>query len=164
MQDTATVIAVVAALVAMLSALYARSQAIAAGRANEIALHDSRLRVYNGLVRFRAHISARGTGITEAEVRNFAEVAELSEFYFPGGVSPRLNTVFENALKLLSLNEQWEEARQYDPAKAKTLVEERHTLMRGSRDECYKIGNEPDTRTFCSTNKNANRDGWRFVR
>ena len=142
MQDVATVISVVAALVALLSALYARWQALAAARANEIALHDSRLRVYNGLVRFRAHISARGTGIKEEEVWKFAEVAELSEFYFPGGISPRLNTVFEDALKLLSLNEQWEEYRKYEPDKAKALVEQRHSLMRGARDECYKIGNE----------------------
>ncbi len=142
MQDTATAIAVTAALVAILSALYARWQALAAGRANEIALHDSRLRVYNGLVRFRIHISAHGTEIKEEEVWKFAEVAELSEFYFPAGLAHRINAIFDDALKLLSLNKQWEELRKYEPEKAKPLVEQRHTLMRGARDECYKIGNE----------------------
>jgi len=90
----ATIVSVLAALVAGLSALYARWQAQAAKRANEIALHDSRLRVYNGLVRFRAHISARGTRLNEDEVWRFAEIAELSEFYFSEGIASRLSKVF----------------------------------------------------------------------
>lgn len=140
--DTATIVAICAALVAALSALYARWQASAAARANEISLHETRLNVYKGLARFRAHISACGTGIKEEEVWRFAEIVEMTEFYFPPDVHPRLNAIFEQALKLLSLNDEWEDAKRYDQDKAKTLVKERHKLMRGTRDECYKIGNE----------------------
>jgi hypothetical protein len=141
-EDTSTLVAVGAAFVAALSALYARWQARAAGRANEIALHENRLNVYKGLVRFRAHISAHGTSIKAEEVWRFAEAAELSEFYFPPNVHLRLNAIFEQAMTLLSLNDDWEQAKQYDQDKAKSLVKERHALMRGTRDECYQIANE----------------------
>lgn len=141
-EDTATLIAVGAAFVAALSALYARWQALAAGHANEIALHENRLTVYKGLVRFRAHISAHGTSIKEEEVCRFAEAAELSEFYFPPHIHPRLDAIFEQAMKLLSLNDEWEQAKQYDQDKANGLVKQRHELMRGTRDECYQITNE----------------------
>lgn len=65
LEDTAIVVAVGAAFVAALAALYARWQAVAAQRANEISLHESRLAVHKGLGRFRTHISARGTSIKE---------------------------------------------------------------------------------------------------
>lgn len=48
LEDTATVVAVGAAFVAALAALYARWQAVAAQRANEISLHESRLAVHKG--------------------------------------------------------------------------------------------------------------------
>lgn len=144
-EDVSTLVAVGAALVAALSALYARRQAVAAGRANVIALHESRLNVYRGLVRFRAHISARGTNITQEEVWRFAEIAELSEFYFPPQVHRGLDAVFEQSLKLLSLNADWEDARQCNSERAKSLVTERHELMRATRDECYRITGELKT-------------------
>lgn len=141
-EDAATVVAVGAAFVAALSALYARWQAMAAGRANEISLHENRLAVYKGLARFRVHITAVGVGLKEEEVWRFAEIAELSEFYFPPKIHPRMNGVFEQALKLMSLNDEWNEAKQSDPGRVRNLVTERHELMRCIRDECYKITDE----------------------
>jgi len=135
-------VAIGAAFVAALSALYARWQAVAAGRANEIALHENRLAVYKGLARFRAHISARGVTIKEEEVWRFSEVVELSEFYFPSTIYPRLNKIFEDALKLLSMNDEWEEARRSNAGQANSIVKMRHELMRAIRDECYKITDE----------------------
>jgi hypothetical protein len=140
--DASIIVAVVAALVAALSAVYARWQAVAAGRANEIALHESRLTVYKGLGRFRAHISARGVTIKEEEVWRFSEVVELSEFYFPSTIHPRVNKVFEDALKLLSLNDEWEDARRNNAEQANALLKQRHELMRATRDECYKVTDE----------------------
>ena len=141
-EDISSVIAIVAALVAALSALYARWQAKAARRANEISLHANRLAVFTGLARFRVHVTARGTGISEEEVWRFAEIAELSEFYFPSAVHPKMSAVYEQSLKLLSLNDEWEHARQHEPEKAKALVGPRHELVRNTRDECYKITDE----------------------
>jgi hypothetical protein len=141
-EDPSTLVAIGAAFVAALSALYARWQALAAGRANNIALHENRLSVYKGLARFRTHISARGTGIKEEEVWRFAEIAELSEFYFPPVIHLKLNAIFEQAMELLALNDDWENAKQNGSEKANILVTERHNLMRHTRDECYKIADE----------------------
>jgi hypothetical protein len=142
MQDIGAAIAAISALVAALSAVYARWQARAAKRANEIALHENRLGVYKGLVRFRAHISAWGTGIKQEEVGAFGEVAELGEFYFSPELGKRLEAIFEDALKLLSSHEEWQQAQQFDVEKARAMVKPMHALMRATRDECYKISNE----------------------
>jgi len=142
MQDISTAISVLSALVAALSALYARWQANTAKRANEIALHDSRRSVYNDLVRFRAHISARGTDIAEEEVWKLAQVAELAEFYFPADIGARLNEVFESCLKILSLNDEWRNAQTFDPVGARELVKPRHERMRQARDSCFLIGDD----------------------
>lgn len=141
-ESMATVLAIGSAFIAALAAFYARWQAMAAARANEIAIHESRLNVYRGLARFRVHITAHGTNIKEEEVWRFAEIAELSEFYFPPGIHPRLNKIFQDALKLLSLNDQWEDARRRNDEQAKVLVKERHELMKAMRDECYDITGE----------------------
>jgi hypothetical protein len=142
MQDFGVAVAVISALVAGLSALYARWQAQTAKRANEIALHENRLSIYKGLVRFRTHISALGTSIKEEEVWKFGEVAELGEFYFPSELGKRLEAIFEGALKLLSTHEQWQETQQFEGEKARAMVKPMHELMRSTRDECYKVSNE----------------------
>lgn len=141
-EETATVVALGAAFVSALSALYARWQARAAQRANQIALHENRLAVYKGLVRFRGYISARGVGIKEDEVWHFVEIAEISEFYYPSDIHARLDAIAERSLKLLSLNYEWEEAKQYEPEEAKALNEQRQALMREARDECHKVSND----------------------
>ena len=140
---SSTAISVLAAFVAILSALYARWQARAANRANEIALHESRLRVYCGLVRFSAHMSARSpASIKEDEVWKFAEVAELSEFYFAKAITLRLGTVLNNAITLLNMNQEWEETKASDEDRARTMVAPRYSLMKETRDECYAIGKD----------------------
>ena len=139
LEEAATVVAVLVALIACLSALYARWQAGAAKRANEIALHESRMNVYKGIGRFRVHITARGTSITEEEVWRLAEIAELSEFYYPPEVHLKLDEVFKDAMRLLALNDEWENRKRDDPSSAKSLVEPRHALVRKARDECQAI-------------------------
>jgi hypothetical protein len=136
------VTAVLAALVSALSALYARWQAGSSKRANEIALHENRLNTYKGLVRFRAYITARGVGIKEEEVWKFAEVSELSEFYFSGYVHGRLESVFKRSLDLLSLNDRWETDKPADRNEMIELNRKRHDLMKEIRDDCYAISDE----------------------
>jgi hypothetical protein len=136
------VVACVSAIVALASAVYARWQVSAAERANKIALHENCLCVYKALGRFRVHITSRGKGIKEEEVWQFFEAAEVSEFYFSDNVHARLQAVFDQSLKILSLNEQAEDARQHDPDKARSLAKEAEGLMRKTRDECYKLTDE----------------------
>lgn len=142
MENVGTLISVSAALLAALSALYAKKQAGAAERFHKIALHSHRLRVYNGLVHYRAHIGASGIGFKEDEVLKFAEVAELSQCYFPVEIASRLNAVVENSLKLLSLNAQWEDDRPDSLERLTALAENRQTLMQSIHDESGKVVNE----------------------
>ena len=140
-EDASAVTAVLAALVSALSALYARWQVGSAKKANEIALHEDRLSTYKGLVRYRAYITARGVGIKE-EVWKFAEVSELSEFYFSAYVHGRLESVFKRSLELLSLNDQWETDKPTDRDEMLKLNRKRHDLMKGMQDDCYVISDE----------------------
>jgi hypothetical protein len=142
LEDLSATVALGAAFVAALSAVYARWQANAAKRANEIALHDRRLSVYNGLGRFRVQVTGHGPSLKEDEVWKFYEAVESSEFYFPSQVQPRLNHLFEEALKLLTLNDEWRHARDTEPARAPSLVKSRYDLVRELREECQRVTNE----------------------
>lgn len=140
--DISILISIVSAFIAALSALYAGRQAQAASRANKIALHENCFSIYKGLVRFRTHIGAKGTGIKEDDVWQFSEIAELSEFYFPSAIHSQLNTISKQAMDLISLNHEWETLREYDPEGAKVLANNRDKLMRTTRDKCFKISDE----------------------
>ncbi len=140
-EDIATVIAVLAALVATLSAIYARRQAQAAIRANEIALHQDRLSIYEGIGRFSVHIATHGTEIIEEEVWRFGNVASLAEFYFPMEIHKRLEEVFKNALSVLSLSEERKMRLREDPKHAGALAEPCNALMKATREECEEIVN-----------------------
>lgn len=140
--NLSTIVAVVAALIAALAALYARWQARAAQRSNEISLHSNRLNIYRALLRFRALLAAHGARIKDDEVWRFAEASDLSEFYYPKDIYLKLNGIFDRALKLLSINDQWEEAREHDSEKANALNKERNALMQQTRDDCYKYAED----------------------
>lgn len=108
----------------------------------QIALHGDRLSVYKRLIRFRAQISARGCGIKAEDAWGFGEMAELSEFYYPAAIHSRLDSIFERALKLLSLNDEWELEKELNAEKANELNQQRHKLMQETRDDCYAISKD----------------------
>jgi hypothetical protein len=139
MEHVGLAISVVSALVALLSAIYARRQASSASKANEISLHENRLNIYKSLVRFRAHISALGASIKEEDVWLFGEASEMAEFYFPENIAERMKAVFENARKLLSQHEEWRELQNFDHSQAKAMVAPMQALMKDTRDECYSL-------------------------
>ena len=130
-------VSIVAALLAVLAALYARWQAKASERQNEIALHNERLRLYHATLHFGATLAGKGPDIADGDAWKFKESAELTEFYFNDTIYQRLNTVFNDALKLLSKNAQWEEAKRAGDPEAKTLNGERYKLAQAIRDECF---------------------------
>jgi hypothetical protein len=142
LEDLGALVAVGAAFVATLSALYARWQARAAKRANEIALHDHRMDVYSALVRFRVHLTGNGANIKEEEVWRFGGAMDASEFYFPLHIHPRMLYVFNESFRLMSLNEEWRTARETEPERAPGLVKPKFDLSRELRDECERIANE----------------------
>lgn len=140
--DTSTLFAVGAAAFSGLSAIYARWQANATKRANEISLHQDRLSVYRGALRFASHVAARGTHVKEGEVWLFRESVDSSEFYYSASIPKDLAEVFEKTLRLLTLNDEWEHARQSHEPNAIDLNTQRHEIMRSVRDTGYKIANE----------------------
>ena len=142
LDDLGALVAVGAAFVAALSALYARWQAKAARRANEISIHDKRLNVYSALVRFRVHLTGHGANIKDEEVWRFAEAIEASEFYFPPRVHPRMEYALNESFRLMSLQEEWRAARETEPERAPSLVKPKLDLSRDLRDECERIANE----------------------
>lgn len=142
LDDLSAFIAFGAALIALLSAIYARRQADAAKRANRIAIHGHRLDVYSALVRYRAHLASHGANVSADEVWKFAEAVDASEFYFPGHVHPRMKYVFDESFRLMSLHEDWKTAREVEPDRAPSLVKPKLDLSRGLRDECERIAEE----------------------
>ncbi len=142
MEEAATLISLLSALVAILAAIYAKRQVKAAVAANQISLHASRMEVLDGLSRFRVHLTARGAAITEEEVWKFAEVVERSDFYFPEPVYKKMNDLHERSLKLMAFHESWQEAKVSEPAKAPSLAKQKQDFMRELRDDCYKVTDE----------------------
>lgn len=126
----------IAAGVAVLSALYAKWQASAADKSNEIALHGDRLKIYDVVLYFYAKLTADGVGIPSSTVWEFRHIADLSEFYFDPPIHAALDTAFTRGLKLLSLND--ELAEEEDKAKKQTLNSSRYALMISIRDDCYQ--------------------------
>lgn len=142
MQDTAATLSVISALIALLAAVYARGQATAAMRANRIALHQDRLIVYKGVCRFTAHITASGRSLKEEEVWRFAEVLDLSTFYFTPVITRRLETVFKDALKFLNMRDEWTHSKECGNPEASSMVKPMHEQMRATRDEAAAIVEE----------------------
>ncbi|MFZ7319741.1 hypothetical protein [Comamonas jiangduensis] len=68
------VIALLAFLVAGLSALYARWSWLEARRANRISLLGHRMEIYNAFFDLKMHM---------AQMAEFAELSEVSKFYYP---------------------------------------------------------------------------------
>ncbi len=142
LDDISALVAVGAAFVASLSALYSRWQAKAVKRANEIAIHSNRMSVYLALVRFRVHLTGQGSNIKQEEVWRFAEAMEASEFYFPASIHPRMQQLLIDAFRLMSLHEDWRTARETEPERAPSLVKPKLDLSRDLRDECERVANE----------------------
>ena len=82
LEESSNVIAVISALISCLAAVYARWQAKSGAHANKIAIHENRLRVYKGVLRFHGQ-NAVGISISDKEFWDFVEISEISEFYYP---------------------------------------------------------------------------------
>ena len=95
-------ISIGSALVAGLSALYARWAVKASKHQNEISLHSERLNVYKGVTIFGSKLAATGPAINDGDVWKFHEWVQLSEFYYNTAIHKRLDKVFAQALAMLS--------------------------------------------------------------
>lgn len=132
-------IAVSSALVAGLSALYARWAVKASKHQNEISLHAERLNVYKGVTIFGSKLAANGPSIQDTDVWKFHEWVQLSEFYYNTAVHQRLDTAFTQALAMLTKSDEWKLAKEQGSSNVKDISDERHKIHRALRDECFSI-------------------------
>lgn len=75
-------VSIIAASIAILAALYARWSARASERANEIAIHTERLRIFKTIRHFQHEIESDGLDYPDAAHVQLIQGAELAEFYF----------------------------------------------------------------------------------
>jgi hypothetical protein len=126
-------IALLSAFVAILSALYARHSVQEARRANEIGLHNEKLKVFKGILDLRAKLSANGINIKEYELFSFYEYVQLSEFYFNKRIYEKVKDYFDDAWEVVKLRGLWEAAEEGD--KKKEIVQKTHDMLRQAREK-----------------------------
>jgi hypothetical protein len=100
-EDLPTAVSLIAALVAVAAAIYARLQADAARRANKIALLDQRFEVFRALVRFQIQLGLHRLKVPENEVIKFSEATQIAEFIFPESILKSLRAIRDNSMQVL---------------------------------------------------------------
>lgn len=134
--QTSDLIAIGAACIAGLSALYARWTVTEAKRANEIAIHNERLKIYKSLVDYRALLSAKGPRFSEEELWRFYEPVQLSEFYYGPNLHKEMLSIWDDSQTLLSLRASWEEAKAEGSSEHLDLNKKVYALHSKTRDYC----------------------------
>ncbi len=106
---------------ALLAALYARWSATAAQRANEIALHNERLKIFRGFLDCRAEITAHGDDFSKTMVHNLYSHVQLTEFYFDTTLYQEFRALFDIVFEIDGLRSQ---ARHASVDKADEIVQQ----------------------------------------
>lgn len=111
-------IALLAAAIAGLSALYSRWAVKEAKRANRIAVHDHQMRVYEAFQALYRHITA-SDHLNGLEADEFAEQAALSAMYFPSDLAAAIKS-FQSICKHAETSQRcWEQSQ----ARANNLLQ-----------------------------------------
>ncbi|CAN7171765.1 hypothetical protein LJR168_000260 [Pseudoxanthomonas sp. LjRoot168] len=99
-------LAAVALLVAVVSAVYARTSAKAAQASNKIGLHQPRKEIYDGLLAFRALFMGMDIHPTEEEIDAFyIKSVAPSAIYLPPDVAQRIHKLHKRAWHLYTMIE-----------------------------------------------------------
>lgn len=131
--------AIVALVIALISAIYARRSAGSAHQANRIAIHQERLKIYKALLAHVSALSAQGVALRKDEAWQFYEPAILSKFYFKPAHSEKLVQIFDDSISLIVRKAQWEETTSMSQEELQELVRETHALHRATRDSARKL-------------------------
>ncbi|HEX8607615.1 MAG TPA: hypothetical protein VF679_03120 [Pedobacter sp.] len=115
--------------------MYARWAGRAAQRANEIAIHNERLRIYKGLLEFRAMLMTRGPNFPDDELWKIADLALLSEFYFSEAAHNAMQKLVKNGNEVKARYEHWQATKE-SRGDIRTAVQAMNELHRATRDEC----------------------------
>lgn len=136
--DTFDFFAALALCASAASAIYARWAGKAAERANEIAMHNERLKIYKGLLEFRAVLATRGPGFPDEELWKFWDFVLLSEFYFSKKAHIAMKKLADDGNQIKAQYDLWHGMRESSGG----LNLSRQTLdalHRSTRDECGAV-------------------------
>lgn len=101
--SSSDVIAIVAALIAALSALYARWASIEAKRANEISLLGHRKAIFDAFFELKMHMEQRGTRPEMEHVSKFYYPSRDAAVYFEKELSEKVSSYYSKCFKVADL-------------------------------------------------------------
>jgi len=136
--ETSDWIALLSAFAAILAAIYARYSVHEARRANEIATHNEKLKVFKGILNLRAKLSAHGVNIKEYELFSFYEYVQLSEFYFNKQIHKKVKEYFDCAWEIVKLRGLSEAA---EPERKNERIQEAHEMLNQCRKKVDALEN-----------------------
>lgn len=93
--ELADIVAIVAALVAGLSALYARWAWAETKRANEISLSGHRKEVYDAFFELKMHMQQKAEFAELAEVSKFYYQSKNAQLFFPKSLAEKVSKYYE---------------------------------------------------------------------
>jgi hypothetical protein len=130
------IIAILAALVATHSAVYVRWSAKATQRANEISIHNERLRLYKGLLTFRATLYTKGSSFHVESLWEFADIALLSEFYFSEDQYILFKNVVDRCHHILSMRDKLHHMQEFGGANTSDAARKIESAYNETRSQC----------------------------
>lgn len=92
---TPTYYELIALLIALLSALYARWAATEAKKANRISLHQYRKDIYDAFVHLRMHMTQYADQAAISEVNKFYHPSRNAQFYFDRELAREIEQYFD---------------------------------------------------------------------
>lgn len=88
-------------VVAAAAAAHAKSSADSAKRANEIAIHSERLKVFHGMLELRSRLTGSGTKLPDRRLFELYDFFVLCEFYFPQDIHHLATRFFDMAKEMI---------------------------------------------------------------
>lgn len=104
--DASDIIAVLAALIAGLSALYARWAALQAKRSNELSLLAHRKAIYDAFHELRMHMLQRGLRPEKEQVSKFYSPSRDAAFYFKDSLATEIAKYYNLCFRAADLASQ----------------------------------------------------------
>lgn len=135
-------ISVISLVIAIASVAYSRATVSAAREANRISTHAERLSIYKALLAFTSAVSARGVALKPDDVWSYYEPALLARFYFSEEHSTEFLNLFDDAIALVGMKEEWEIHKRSGEKKYQEAVRKTHEKHRDIRDRARKLAED----------------------
>ena len=140
--DTSDWISLTALFVSVVSVLFARFAASQAGRANDIALHSEKLKIFKGFLEFRREIAGMGSSFDESTLCRLYEHIQLSEFYFGQKFYDQLKQLWDCAYNVVGERQQVEYKAYESEEERKQLMIKVGDLFRQCKEKAAEVEEE----------------------